>query len=554
MRALDAPLMTDRFQLGSAVRSRSWEWLIALRKRLNVDMQLVDDGQTSLLTVSGEGNASIEPVSPAAPGIRMAVSTAIRTRQPQAASVDRLQTVIVPITLDRTVTGALIVARRTKEDQPLERVRSELEAVGFWLATAIEAHLQSPPAAEGDLDRLSALCRLLSDASARRSDRDLVGVFIETLAVWHDLEGYGYVETTRGEYARDVALPGADPSTTPAVIPRAVLSEADDVSRLTRSDADRLGFLSGDDVALARVGEGPGSWLIAVTGSMVFEELPRLNLYVALLDQAIAGAMQGATAHLLAALSNDLLTDSGRPEDQARRVLEHLQSVLGTTNAAFTVTTRTGTPLLHVGASFTAADIAGGTDGGKIVIVRKDPTQYAMALVGAWSPQHHVTQQESHVAEAVADLLESWVRRLVKQSPQAGDRRVGRRGFDEMLERMARDAVQGGIPVTAVVISFTDAAFRPDVTQTHVARLREHLRGGDLVGRLGEGDVGVLLHDTVAAQGDALLARIQRLLQRDGVPLAQVSIGMASRSPGDPMTGTLAQEARRRARYQPSDN
>jgi GGDEF domain-containing protein len=264
--------------------------------------------------------------------------------------------------------------------------------------------------------------------------------------------------------------------------------------------------------------------------------------------------MQAATAHLLAALSNDLLTDSGRPEDQARRVLEHLQSVLGTTNAAFTVTTRTGTPLLHVGASFTAADIAGGTDGGKIVIVRKDPTQYAMALVGAWSPQHHVTQQESHVAEAVADLLESWVRRLVKQSPQAGDRRVGRRGFDEMLERMARDAVQGGIPVTAVVISFTDAAFRPDVTQTHVARLREHLRGGDLVGRLGEGDVGVLLHDTVAAQGDALLARIQRLLQRDGVPLAQVSIGMASRSPGDPMTGTLAQEARRRARYQPSDN
>ena len=555
MRALDAPPMTDRFQLGSAVRSRSWEWLFALRKRLNVDVQLVDDGQTPLLTVTGDGTGSVESLlTGGAPGVRLAISTAIRTRTPQAASVDRLQTVIVPITLDRAVSGALIVARRTKEDQPLERVRSELEAVGFWLATAIEAHLQSPPAAEGDLDRLSALCRLLSDTSARRSDRDLVGVFIETLAVWHDLEGYGYVETTRDEYARDVALPGADPSTTPTVIPRAALSDVDDVSRLTRSDADRLGFASDDDVALARVGEGAGSWLIAVAGSTVSEELLRLNLYVTLLDQAIAGATEAATAHLIAALSKDLLLETGHPEDQARKALEQLQSALGMRSAAFTVTTRTGTPLLHVGASFTAADLTGGTDAGKIVIIRQDPTQYAMALVGDWSPQHHVTQQETRVAEAVADLLESWVRRLVRQSPQAGDRRSARRGFDEMLERMARDAVQGGIPVTAVVISFTDAAFRPDVTQARVARLREHLRGGDLVGRLGEGDVGVLLHDTVAAQADALLARIQRLLQRDGVPLAQVAIGMASRSPGDPMTGALAQEARQRARYHASDN
>ena len=150
-------------------------------------------------------------------------------------------------------------------------------------------------------------------------------------------------------------------------------------------------------------------------------------------------------------------------------------------------------------------------------------------------------------------MLEAWVRRLVRRSPEAGDRRAARRGFEEMLERMARDAVQGGIPVTALVISFADAAFRPDITQARVARLREHLRGGDLVGRLGEGDVGVLMHDTIAAQADAPLARIRRLLQREGVPLVQVSIGMASRSPGDPITGALAEEARQQARYHTSD-
>jgi GGDEF domain-containing protein len=493
------------------------------------------------------------------PGIRLAIGTAIRTRTPQAASVDRLQTVFVPVTLDRVVSGALVVARRTKEDQPLERVRSELELVGFWLTNAIEAHLQSPPSADADLDRLSALCRLLADTSGRlqgkhSSDRDIVAMFVETLAVWHDLEGYGYVETASGDYARDVTLPGADPTHTPPTIPRAALPDLDDVSRLARSDADRLGFSGGEDIALAKVGEGAGSWLIAVAGSVATEELPRFNLYVSLLDQTVAAATQAATARLIGALSQDLLTDSANPEDQARAALNQLQSALSMTSAAFTVTTRTGSPLLHVGSSFTAADLAGGGDAGKVVIIRQDPTQYAMALVGDWSPDHRVTQMEHHVAHVAADIIESWVRRLVRQSPGVGDRRAGRRGFEEMLERMARDAVQGGIPVTAVVISFSDAAFRPDVTQARVARLREHLRGGDLVGRLGEGDVGVLLHDTGAAQANVLLGRLRRLLEHEGVALPQVSIGMASRSPGDATTGALAQEARQRARYYASDN
>ena len=44
MPALDVSPMTDRFQFGAAVRSRSWEWLFALRKRLNLELMLVDDG------------------------------------------------------------------------------------------------------------------------------------------------------------------------------------------------------------------------------------------------------------------------------------------------------------------------------------------------------------------------------------------------------------------------------------------------------------------------------------------------------------------------------
>ena len=72
------------------------------------------------------------------------------------------------------------------------------------------------------------------------------------------------------------------------------------------------------------------------------------------------------------------------------------------------------------------------------------------------------------------------------------------------------------------------------------------------MGRLREGDVGLLLQDTAAAQAEALIARMRRVLEREGVPPGQVSIGMATRRPGDPTTGALAEEARQ-ARYHAND-
>ena len=561
MHALDVSPMTDRFQFGAAVRSRSWDWLFALRKRLNVELQLVDDGQSPLLTASGGGvdallseKASGPPAEASAKaGLRVAISTAIRTRTPQAVAAGRVQTVIVPVTLDRVVSGALVVARRTPPDQALEGVRNQLELVGFWLTNAIEAHLQSPPAAQGDLDRVSALCRLLADDPDGRSDREIVRTFIESLAVWHDLEAAGYVETV-DEYALEVSLPGADPSRTPAAIPRTALPDLDGVTRLARSDFDRLGFSGAADVVLTHLGEGPGSWLVAIAGSIESDELQRISLYATLLDQAVSRATHAATAGVLSTVSKLLVADPDNPEEQARQAVRHVQTALAMTRAAFTVTSGTGTTLLNVGPAFAAADLAAGSDAGTVVIIRRDPQFYAMAMVAEWPADHRVTQRETHIVEAVAGLLESWVKRLVRQSGHVSDRRRSARGFDDVLERFARDAVQGGIPVTAVVISFADAAFRPDLTQARVARLREHLRGSDLVGRLREGDVGLLLQDTAAAQAEALIVRVRRVLEREGVPPGQVSIGMATRRPGEPTTGALAEEARQRARHHASDH
>jgi GGDEF domain-containing protein len=107
--------------------------------------------------------------------------------------------------------------------------------------------------------------------------------------------------------------------------------------------------------------------------------------------------------------------------------------------------------------------------------------------------------------------------------------------------------------VTAAVLSFADAVAKPDVTQARVIRLREHLRGGDLVGRLGDSEVGVLFHDAASRDARALRDRIHRVLEGDGVPLNQVSIGIASRNPGESTADSLTEEARQRAAQQTGD-
>ena len=85
---------------------------------------------------------------------------------------------------------------------------------------------------------------------------------------------------------------------------------------------------------------------------------------------------------------------------------------------------------------------------------------------------HAVTQQEHRVIETVGDLLESWARRLIRQSPGTGDRRGSSRGFDEVLERFARDAVQGGGQAD-------QAGAMPEMPEDRAAPVREGVLAGN---------------------------------------------------------------------------
>src|SRR5687768_16714531 len=129
---------SDRFQFETAVRSRSWEWLLALRRRLNIDLQIVDDAYAPLLGRPAAPVAvDIEALLAAGvPSLRMALSTALRTRTAQAASMERVQTLSLPIVMEQIGGGALILARRLTEEMSPDRARGELELIGVWLSNA----------------------------------------------------------------------------------------------------------------------------------------------------------------------------------------------------------------------------------------------------------------------------------------------------------------------------------------------------------------------------------------------------------------------------------
>jgi hypothetical protein len=533
-------------QFDTAVRNRSWDWLLALRRRLNVDSEIVDDTQTALLGQASAplGTSLAELLASGASGMRLALSTTMRTRIPQAINIGGIQAVCLPLTMGRDVAGALVVARRSPDDVVSEQVRGELELIGFWLANAIEAHLCSPSAAESDMERLSSLCRVLGDTASRGSDREIVAAFAQTLAVWHDLEVYGYVEGADGEFARAVSLPASEPSRSPTVIHPVLIPEGAPLTRLSRPDVERLGFASQELVA-TRIGERGHAWLVIICGSIASHEWTRLGVYIELLAQSIARAIEASTARGVASLSRQLFDDEQSTGQQIHGAIREMQETLGIVSGAVVATGATGAPLIHAGSVPGIAESGDISDGRRLLITRRSPQQYSMTTALEWSAGHRVTPQERRAAHAMADLIEFWLRGVMRQAKDTGDRRLISRSFDEILERSARQALDGGVPVTAVVLSFSDGVFEPGGTQVRVGRIREQVRPADLVGRIDDGEIGILLLETDADSARAVAARLQRVAQTDTLRgHLPAAVGLASRRPADAISRALTQEAR----------
>ena len=528
-----------------AVRDRSWDWLLELRRRLKVDLLLVDSRPSVLLPTLTDQAARLSAMLEHGEGALLtAISASLRERASQTLDLGGLQIICVPVITERNACGALLVGRVSPSRQDAVASRSQLEFVASWLTAAVDAHLLSPPAFQSSgLNRVAPLAQLLGQASARESDRELIRLFGEAIAVWHDIEVSGYVETTAGVFARDVTLPGTKKGERPAVISSVGLPDSTDLVRLPQGHLDRFGLPVNDDVFVRRFkGKDGRSWLMVFTGEIGEYDLQRIGAYVALLDLALLVSTSAFTARITRTIAASLAT-LDVPETQAARALEELRAALGAAAATLTIESSSGVPAINITAPAGASEVHADASAFRLVLVKRSERHYTTTLSLGRNESLQFTPRDHAAATVAVSMFDAWAPAALGGARARFERRAAPRGFAEVLQRSAREALERGAPIAVVVLLIRDAASLPGSTQRWVAGIRAQLRASDLAGMLGEAEIGLLMMDTGAEQAKSIAERLRAVV--GGEPGQEsILVGVAARNPGQDTVDGIVQDAR----------
>ena len=529
-----------------AVRDRSWDWLLELRRRLKVDLLLVDGRPSVLLPALGDQAARLSAMlEHGDAALLSAITTSLRERTSQALDLGGMQIICVPVITDRNACGALLVGRMSPPRQDPGASRAQLELVASWLTAAVDAHLLSPPAfPSSGLNRVAPLAQLLGQASERESDRELIRLFGEAIAVWHDIEVSGYVETTNGAFARDVTLPGTKKGERPAIIASVGLPDSTELTRLPQGHLDRFGLPVNSDVYVRRFkGAGRRAWLLVFTGEIGAYDLQRIGAYVALLDLALSLSTTSFTARLLTALSAQLTGPDATPETQAIRALEELRTTLGAAAATLTIESKSGTPIIRIACPDGASDAVADTGAFRLVLVKRSERHYTTTVSLGRHESLQFTPRDHAAASAAAAMFDVWAPAVAGGASVRRERRAAPRGFPEVLQHAAREALDRGTPVAVVVLLIREAASLPGSTQRWVAEIRAQMRASDLAGMLSEGEIGLLMHDTGAEQAKVIAERLRTVV--GGEPGREsILVGVAGQNPGQGKVDSIVHDAR----------
>jgi len=260
----------ESLDLRAMVQSHSWTWLLDLGRHLNVAIDIVDDEFVPLLPIEGsdtsDDHAALRSLlSTESSPLRSTIAVATPSTA-HAVAIDHQLCICHGL----SHAGTLVVARKIKAGGA-ENSRLELESIGIWLAAAIDGSLSNGAFdAIADSHLVGSLRRLLDDAVARESTRGVVSAFVETLAVWLEIEVHGYVAGAPGRFLLSLSPVGTDHSTVPAALDDAVVPAGTAMVRLSSSETERFEFTSvPDDVLIRRIAaHGSASWVMVFAGTI----------------------------------------------------------------------------------------------------------------------------------------------------------------------------------------------------------------------------------------------------------------------------------------------
>lgn len=479
------------------------------------------------------------PLFPARPGapagpldvramrsLRPAAELAVSLETPQVVRLGPRAVTLSPVRIDGTVVGVMVVAHL--DTGVAFPGGGDFATVSGWLRTAVEQHMSS----QAVWTRyLAALNQALRAPAFQGSDRQLVSVFAEGLAVWHDIEVVGYVETAPGVFRRVVSLAGRTTELPPLVFPPQAVPAALQLTRMSRAVVD--GGVA-DALVVTLTHSTSSTWLLALLGEIEACDPPLLAAYVSALDNVLALAIRAGSARVALAVASDLAAVPLEHTGAVARSLYPLRRALGASAAHFSARFA-GAPPIAATQSDTARP---GTQesGPPPLIERRTATRGRFAREAELLDNSLWTPAEHEQARAVADVLEAWAEQCDLPSPDSSNL------AGAIDERVAR-TLERGAPITLFVFRCS-----PPPTAAQAAALvtqsRRFLREGDEAGAL-NGDFVLLLPQTAPPQAAAVARRLKADLVRAAAATGIVIVGerFATRMPGQE-AGGLLQEAR----------
>ena len=174
-RSLGSSIDASRFD--TLVRTRTWEWLDALSRRLHLDVRLVDPRRQSSLSInSADQTALAGLMASRVPELWNLVSAAAAGRTRQIAVVQSLRISAYPLNDRKDVVGVVLIAypvsgRRAAVEEPIG-----LEIATQSIVLGIQAHLQAAPPTGGGVavDDVASLGHVLDATAAHGTDREII--------------------------------------------------------------------------------------------------------------------------------------------------------------------------------------------------------------------------------------------------------------------------------------------------------------------------------------------------------------------------------------------
>jgi hypothetical protein len=387
----------------------------------------------------------------------------------------------------------------------------------------------APSSASGHVSRLG---RILKETAADGTESDVVYALIEALAVWHDAESWGYVESLAGPMVRDAALPGSDQSAAPPFLPRDEVPAAAGIVAIAPRERKELGFAPDRDIVLLNIRPRVATpWRIAIEQPEWYDER-LLADYGVRTAQALDELAAVELSRAAWALLQHLLPDVESPGDAAQRAMAELAQVMRRP-VSLVVYSHDGRSLLTAGDAGEPAAVSEAIRTTHAIGVLIDGDLPVRAVVGARGSHGRLLRlRDERLLHAAAAPLKAWLRSTGRRLSPLQERRRRGRTFEDVVQQYELNAAKLRQDISMIVVGAAADGRGAERIQTWVGHIRQQLRPSDLAGQLAGGDIGILLPHTSNAEAHVVAERVRRLIaSSEGfAPIADAAIGLATSS------------------------